>query len=46
MAFNMGSVRWPKLTSALKSGNYNEAANQILDSKYRKQVGIRAIRNA
>lgn len=47
MAFNLG---WPRLKlfanmlAALKSGNYFEAAQHALDSKWSFQVGDRAIR--
>ena len=46
MTFNLGSVRWPKLTAAVKSKNWAEASNQIMDSKYAKDVKGRANRNA
>lgn len=47
MIFNAGSLRkWPKLTAAIKSGDWNQAANEILNSKYARQVKNRALRNA
>ena len=46
MAYNMGSVRWPKFTEAVKKGDFDKAAEEIMDSKYAKQVGNRAKRNA
>lgn len=45
MCFNMG---WPKLRgfkkmfAALEKGDYEEAANQMIDSKWFRDVGIRA----
>jgi len=44
MCFNMG---WPtlskfkKMFAALERGDYQEAANQMMDSKWYRQVGIR-----
>lgn len=46
MTYNLGSIRWPKLTQAIHKCDWSEAAKQILDSKYANQVGIRADRNA
>lgn len=46
MAYNLGSVRWPKLTAAIKQGDYQRASAEIMDSKYAPQVGMRAIRNS
>lgn len=42
MTFNLGSVRWPKLTNAINEKEYDQAAEEILDSKYATQVGKRA----
>lgn len=49
MAFNMGPYflnKFPSFSKALKEGNYELAANELLSSKYAAQVGKRAIRNA
>lgn len=49
MAFNLG---WPRLSGfrkmlvALEAGDYDEAANQALDSRWAIQVGARAERIA
>ena len=49
MCFNLG---WPRLSgfrkmlAAIKSGDYNKAADEALDSKWAKQVGPRADRIA
>ncbi|WP_163372863.1 glycoside hydrolase family protein [Endozoicomonas acroporae] len=49
MAFNLG---WPRLSkfkktlAYIKSGEYNEAAMEMLDSVWANQVGERAIRLA
>ncbi len=45
MVFNMGLVRvqgFVKMLAALEAGDWNEAANQMLDSKWAMQVGNRA----
>jgi len=45
MCFNMG---WPTLSrfknmfAAIESGNYEEAANQMVDSAWYRQVGVRS----
>jgi lysozyme len=47
MIFNLGLSRFSqfkKMISALESNDYAEAATQMLDSKWAKQVGDRAIR--
>lgn len=47
MCFNLG---WPRLSgfkkmlSALAAHDYNEAADQALDSRWAQQVGARAVR--
>jgi len=49
MYFNMGANGFGSFKNTLdliKSGNYSQAADNILKSKYAKQVGKRAIRNA
>lgn len=46
MAYNLGSVRWPNLTDAVKKGDYERAGNEIMSSKYATQVGDRALRNS
>ena len=49
MAFNMGInglTKFKKMISALESKDYAEAATQMLDSKWAKQVGNRAKRLA
>lgn len=49
LVFNMGISRvlgFPKMLAALKSGDYAEAAKQLLDSRYAQQVGQRAQRVA
>lgn len=46
MAFNMGITRlkgFKKMLAALEEGNYEQAASEVLDSNYAKQVGSRAI---
>lgn len=45
MVFNIGIPRlsgFKKMLAALQAGDYNEAANQMLDSKWAQQVGLRA----
>lgn len=49
MVFNMGLPRvlgFKKMLAALDAGNYSEAANQALDSKWARDVGERAKRLA
>ena len=46
MTYNCGKIRWPKLTKAITDCDWEKAALQILDSKYRTQVKVRAFRNA
>ena len=49
MVFNLGYARlcgFKKMFSALEKGDYSEAANQMLDSNWHKQVGKRAERLA
>ena len=45
MCFNMGWTKlfgFKKMFAALEIGNYQEAANQMIDSKWFRDVGIRA----
>ena len=49
MAFNMGIkklLQFKKMLTALGVGNYIEAAQECLNSKYAKEVGLRAQRIA
>jgi lysozyme len=49
MAFNMGIgglLQFHKFLTALRLGNYEQAATEMLDSKWAKQVGPRAERLA
>lgn len=49
MVFNMGLPRvlgFKKMLAALDAGDYSEAANQALDSKWARDVGERANRLA
>ncbi len=49
MTFNMGARRlggFLRMWAAIKIGNWNEAADQALDSRWAKQVGPRAPRIA
>lgn len=49
MCFNMGLARFSdfkKMLARAKEGRYNEAAEEMLDSKWAKQVGMRAARLA
>ena len=49
MAFNLGLSRLNKFTSfkaALRSHEYDQAADQMLDSRWARQVGARASRLA
>ena len=46
MAFNLGVnglFKFKKMISALEVGDYNEASLQMMDSKWARQVGKRAI---
>lgn len=44
MAFNLGNklLSFNKFREAIKAGNYSEAANQMLKSRWAEQVGARA----
>lgn len=47
MCFNLGLTRFKqfkKMITAIEMGDYDEAAEQMLDSKWARQVGNRAIR--
>lgn len=47
MAYNLGIPRLNKFTkmwAAIEKGDYAEAAEEMLDSKWAQQVGVRAIR--
>jgi lysozyme len=47
MIFNIGMPRFKqfkKMIAALEEGDWSEAANQMMDSKWAKQVGKRAER--
>lgn len=49
MMFNLGLARFKGFKGMLaraKEGRYNEAADEMLDSKWAKQVGMRAARLA
>jgi len=49
MCFNLGISRlmqFQKMLTALEIGDYMEAAAEMLDSRWAKQVGIRAVRLA
>lgn len=49
MLFNVGLTRlkgFRKMLAFMQAGKYNEAANEMLDSKWAKQVGLRANRLA
>ena len=49
MIFNMGLPRFKqfkKMIAALEEGDWSEAANQMMDSKWAQQVGLRAARLA
>lgn len=46
MAFNLGRTRlgkFKKMIQAVKEGNYDEAANQMVDSRWYNQVGNRSV---
>lgn len=47
MAFNLGIVglmRFHKMWAAIQEGNWDKAADEMLDSKWAKEVGQRAVR--
>lgn len=49
MTYNMGPnwyKKWPKMMSALERGDLETAADELLNSRYAKQVKTRAKRNA
>lgn len=49
MVFNLGSSRFMtfrNMLAAIRAGNYDRAADEMLDSKWARQVGIRAERLA
>jgi lysozyme len=49
LMFNMGKAKFltfKKMIQAIKEGDWNKAADELLNSKYAEQVGIRAIENA
>ena len=46
MTYNLGSIKWPKLTQAIHACNWKKAGDEIMDSLYAKQVKNRARRNA
>lgn len=49
MAFNLGTaglLKFAKTLGAIKTGSYSEAALHMLDSKWARQVGVRAQRLA
>ena len=49
MVFNLGLPRFSKfknMIAALEDGDYEEAANQMMDSRWAEQVGLRASRLA
>ena len=46
LSFNLGATRlrlFVKALAAMEAGDYEEAANQFMDSKWAKQVGNRAV---
>jgi len=46
MCFNMGISRllhFQKMLAALQSGDYQKAADEMIDSAWYKQVGVRAL---
>jgi lysozyme len=46
MCFNMGLptlLKFKRMIKALEDHNYNQAANEMLDSKWAQQVGNRAV---
>jgi lysozyme len=49
MGFNLGVaglLKFAKTLAAIKTGSYHEAAIHMLDSKWARQVGVRAQRLA
>ena len=49
MAFNLGEARlgkFFKMIAAVKSGDFEKAADEMLSSKWAHQVGTRALENA
>lgn len=49
MMYNLGKTKFltfKKMIQAIKDGNWNKAADELLDSKYALQTGKRAIENA
>jgi lysozyme len=49
MTYNQGSMRpekWPKFSNAVGKRNWNEAADEIMNSLYAKQTKSRAVRNS
>ena len=47
MCFNMGAPRlgqFKKFIAAINDGNWNTAAVEMMDSRWAKQVGVRAER--
>ncbi|RLB13534.1 MAG: glycoside hydrolase [Deltaproteobacteria bacterium] len=46
MTYNMGiarTLKFKKMIAALKAGDFSEAAAQILDSRFARQTGSRAV---
>jgi lysozyme len=49
LMYNLGKTKFltfKKMIQAIKEGDWNKAADELLNSKYAEQVGIRAIENA
>ena len=46
MAYNTGSLKFPKLTQAAKNNDVKGMAIEVLDSNYCAQVKTRCLRNA
>jgi len=46
VTYSCGMLRWAKLTQAVFEQNWAQAAEELLDSRYAHQVGLRAKRNA
>lgn len=49
MAYNLGAdglLRFQRMIAALERGDYENAADQMLDSRWAEQVGYRAVRLA
>ncbi len=44
--YSCGMLRWARLTQAVFEQNWPLAAEELLDSRYAHQLGIRAKRNA